>query len=157
MMNRMWYLETVEYKNGYGNTKEIYLDERNTEAWDGNKQTWDGKVALIYPSYYMYASSACYNDDTIKASDINGSYTSNTDYSSNKCMSTNWLLDTNSSYWTLSPSTKNKSSTMFVSNGAYVSNFLVYTYEWLRPSVYLNTKVNYVSGDGTKNNPFVIN
>ena len=58
-----WYLGNAIYNNGYGNTKEIYAQERSTSVWSGNKQTWDGKVGLIYPSDYMYASCACYNDD----------------------------------------------------------------------------------------------
>ena len=156
--NTKWYLGNVVYNSGYGTTKEIYTQERSTSVWSGNKQTWDGKVALIYPSDYMYASSACYNDDTKKGLDSSGSSPYDTDYRSETCKSTNWLLDTIILFWAVSPSSYSSDFALFVNNSGLVSSsYTTTSYGGLRQSVYLNANVNYVSGDGTKNNPFVIN
>ena len=149
-----WYLGNVVYDNDYGNTKEIYAQERSTNVHSGNKQTWDGKVALIYPSDYMYASSACYNDDTMKG--YNSSDLSK-DYRSETCKSTNWLLDTNNWFWTVSPGSSYPSYVLIVYDSGYLSTGVTtYSDGGLRQSVYLNTNVNYISGDGTSDNPFVI-
>ena len=154
-----WYLGNAIYteKEGLGNTKEIYVQERSTSVYNGNKQTWDGKVALIYPSDYMYASSACYNDDTKKGYDRSGSSPYDTDYRSETCKSTNWLLDTNKWFWTVSPSSRYSDHVMTVDYSGSVDYYSTdNSYGGLRQSVYLDTNVNYVSGDGTSDNPFVI-
>ena len=148
-----WYLGNVVYSSGFGNTKEVYTQERSTSVHNGNKQTWDGKVALIYPSDYMYASSACYNDDTMKGS----SHDLSKEYRSETCKSTNWLLDTNNWFWAVSPSSNNSDYAVPVLDDGgvgYGSTFI--SVGGLRQSVYLDTNVNYVSGDGTSDNPFVI-
>ena len=152
-----WYLGNVVWNKGYGTTKEIYTQERNTSVHSGNKQTWDGKVALIYPSDYMYASSTCYNDDTKKGNDSSGSSPYDTDYRSETCKSTNWLLDTNNWFWAVSPSSYHSAIAMYVNYSGNVFSLSTNNSVGLRQSVYLNTKVNYVSGDGTSGNPFVIN
>ena len=147
-----WYLGNTNYS---GNTKEIYSQERSTSVYSGNKQTWDGKVALIYSSDYMYASSACYNDDTKKGWDNNGSSPYNTDYRSNTCKNTNWLF-TGSWYLAVSPSSDCSHCAIGVFYpGAVGQNPTNYSGD-LRQSVYLSSSVNYVSGDGTSDNPFVI-
>ena len=152
-----WYLGNVLNNDGYGTTKEMYTQERSTSVWSGNKQTWDGNVALIYPSDYMYASSACYNDDTKKVYDSSGSSPWDTDYRSITCKSTNWLLDTSNWFWTVSPSSYRSGYAMFVSGSGGVShNFTYNSSGGLRTSVYLSANVNYISGDGTIDNPFVI-
>ena len=155
--NTKWYLGNVVWNSGYGTAKEIYTQERSTSVYSGNKQTWDGKVALIYPSDYMYASSACYNDDTKKGYHSSGSLPFNTDYRSETCKSTNWLLDTNKLFWTVSPCSISSSNAMRVNGDGYVdAGNPTFSSGGLRQSVYLDTNVNYVSGDGTSNNPFVI-
>ena len=143
-----WYLGTVVKTRfiDFGNTKEVYTQERSTLVWDGNSQTWDGKVALMYPSDYMYASSGCYNTST-----------GGSGYNSSTCTGTNWLLDTSNWCWTVSPINDVTSGVTMV----YYSGILAYRSAdddsgGLRQSVYLDTNVNYVSGDGTSNNPFVI-
>ena len=154
-----WYLGNVVRTNniGYGTTKEIYTQERSTSVWSGNKQTWDGKVALIYPSDYMYASSACYNDDTKKGYDSSGSSPWDTDYRSETCKSTNWLLDTNNWFWTVSPSSYHSGYAMFVSGSGGVShNFTYNNSGGLRTSVYLDSSVKYIGGDGTAEKAFEI-
>ena len=154
--NTKWYLGNIVLKRDYGTTKEIYQQERSTSVHSGNKQTWDGKVALIYLSDYMYASSACYNDDTKKGYDPNGSSPYDTDYRSETCKSTNWLF-TNNWFWAVSPS----------SSGSLVA---VYVYFFgrvgmgntnnssggLRQSLYLDSSVSYKSGSGTIEDPFTI-
>ena len=153
-----WYLGNVGWKwnDGYGTTKEIYTQERSTNVHRGNKQTWDGKVALIYPSDYMYASSTCYNDNTKKGWDDSSSSPYDTDYRSETCKSTNWLF-TNNWFWTVSPSSSSSSSVVGVGGSGSVDRGDVHgSYGGWCQSVYLDTNVNYISGDGTIDNPFVI-
>ena len=152
-----WYLGNIVMPSDEecGNTKELYTQERGTSVYSGNSQTWDGKVALIYPSDYMYASSACYNDDTMKGR----SSDSSKDYRNDTCKSANWLFDVNSWLWTVSPTSFYRSygALEFTGFGFATSTF-VNDHEAIdfRTSVYLDTNVNYVSGDGTIDNPFVI-
>ena len=156
-----WYLGNVVWTNyvGYGTTKEIYTQERSTSVWGGNKQTWDGKVALIYPSDYMYASSACYNDDTKKGFDYNGSSPFNTDYRSETCKSTNWLLDTSnySYFWAVSPSSRSSNYAVNVYGAGDVHDIDTDNSSGgLRQSVYLDSSVKYIGGDGTTEKAFEI-
>ena len=147
-----WYLGNIVRNLEFGTTKGVYAQERSTNVCDGNKQTWDGNVALIYPSDYMYASSACYNDDSMNGFSFSSGYTSDT------CKSTNWLLATIDFYWTLSPGSDcSKNYVVYLlSVGDLYEDYAASNVRFLRPSVYLDTSVSYVSGDGTSDNPFVI-
>ena len=152
--NTKWYLGNVVYNYGYGTTKEIYTQERSTSVHSGNKQTWDGKVALIYPSDYMYVSSVCYNDDTMKGYNTSAL---GKDYRSETCKSTNWLFDRNNWFWAVSPSSSGLRYAMYVSDSGYVSYSTAPNSDGgLRQSVYLDSSVKYIGGDGTAENPFVI-
>ena len=154
--NTKWYLGNVVWNSGYGTTKEIYTQERSTSVHSGNKQTWNGKVALIYPSDYMYASSACYNDDTKKGYDSSDSSPYDKDYRSETCKSTNWLF-TNNSFLAVSPSSHYSIRAMFVHNDGYVNNISTYdSSAGLRQSIYLDSSVKYIGGDGTAEKAFEI-
>mgnify|MGYP004658764687 FL=1 len=158
-----WYLGNVVWTDrvGYGTTKEIYTQERSTSVYSGNSQTWNGKVALIYPSDYMYASSACYNDSAKIAFDYNScewNAKCDTDYRSETCKNTNWLLDTNNFFWTMSSSSASLTEAMFVSEAGDVTmGAVTFITAGLRPSLYLSSDVTYISGLGTLSDPFVIN
>ena len=101
----------------------------------------------------MYASSACYNDNTMKANNVSDS---SKDYRNEKCINTNWLF-IGAWYWVVSLNSNHPGNAMFVNVYGNVDYTSSINYGSVRQSVYLNTKVNYVSGDGTKSNPFVIN
>ncbi len=149
-----WYLGNAQYGV---NTQKVYSSERSTSVQSGNKQTWDGKVALIYPSDYMYASSACYNDDTKKGWDTNGISPFNTDYRSETCKSTGWLLDTNQWYWAISPNNFSSDFAMVILSEGYMRSYSSYRNSGgIRPSLYLNASVNYISGSGSNSDPFII-
>ena len=141
-----WYLGNVTYGSSSKDCQGTYQEERSTNVYSGNKQTWDGKVALIYPSDYMYASSSCYNNGTIGFN-----------YDDSICKSTNWLLDTNNWFWAVSPSSSSSDGARYVNNSGKVNTGdTSFSSGGVRQSVYLDTSVKYMSGDGSSNNPFVI-
>ena len=70
----------------------------------------------------------------------------------------NSYLNTNSYFWTLNTSSDNKA--YYIHNGGGInndlgSNEILYSYG-VRPVIYLNANVNYLSGNGTKENPYII-
>ncbi len=138
-----WYLG-----NGDNNksAKDLYVQERSTSVHNGNSQIWDGKVALMYPSDYLYASSTCYNSGVLG----NG-------YSDSTCTSTNWLFS-GLRYWSVTPVSVDKLGALYVNNVGNLINGLVIksSTAGLCPSIYLSPNIKYVSGDGTSGNPFVI-
>ncbi len=138
-----WYLGNLEWSgSNYGNTQQVYAQERSKNVHSGNKQTWDGKVGLIYASDYMYASETCYNNGTLG-------------YNYNISACTNWLRD--SSYWTISPRSDSESIVVDVHGTGGLYSFTAnYSLIDVRPCVYLNPNVGYVSGSGTTSSPFVI-
>ena len=138
-----WYLGNLNWSgSNYGNTQQVYTQERSKDVHSGNKQTWDGKVGLIYASDYMYASETCYNNGTLG-------------YNYNVSACTNWLRD--SSYWTISPRSDSASIVVDVhGTGGLYSFASNYSLIDVRPCVYLNTNVSYVEGNGSKSSPFII-
>ena len=108
--------------------------------------TWDGKIALMYPSDYGYASTdtACRNN---MYSSTNSVY---------NCKTENWLF--NSAYqWTLSPYSQYTSHVFSVrSDGSvYSSSLTSYNYG-VRPALFLKSDVVIVGGKGTENDPFIL-
>ena len=141
-----WFLGNAPAGTTYGNARVTFTQERSTNTWSGNSQTWNGKVGLIYPSDYMYASSGCYNDST-----VNGN-----NYGLDKCTTTNWLIYS-TIYWTISPHTYTAATarTVVYTGAANASFVNEYSYD-IRPSIYLDPNVNYITGTGTINDPFII-
>ena len=73
-----------------------------------------------------------------------------------KCINTNWLF-IGAWYWVVSLNSNHPGNAMFVNIYGNVDYTSSINYGNVRQSLYLNANVNYVSGDGTKSNPFVIN
>ena len=141
-----WFLGNAPASTTYGNTRATFTQERSTNTWSGNSQTWDGKIGLIYPSDYMYASSGCYNDSTVTGNN----------YGLDKCTTTNWLIYS-TIYWTISPHTYTAATarTVVYTGAANASFVNEYSYD-IRPSIYLDPNVSYITGTGTINDPFII-
>ena len=94
--------------------------------------TWDGKIALIYPSDYGYASTneACRSGL--------GSFT---------CKNENWLF--NSKYqWTLSPYSGNANIVFSVFSGGSVSSGSASNTDGVRPVLFLKSDVVIAGGTG---------
>ncbi len=172
---------SVYYINSL-NEETIYLSNTNAnniynlERKDKFDDTWIGYVGLMYPSDYLFASSG----SKIKSRDecLTNSYVDS------ECYNNNWLYKNNSNIgasWTISsiysydynsplrtnmnvvtaPNNTEENSMLSnvnVSQGYYNCNddndsckkFIA------QPVVYLKPDVKIISGDGSKNDPFII-
>ena len=122
---------------------DSYNDERGTviksNPADGitRKTSWDGKIALMYPSDYGYASSS-----TTCRSNMNSSTNSVPN-----CKENNWLFD-GTHQWTLSPRYYKDSYAFYAhSNGFITDNCAYYNYG-VRPTLYLKSDVAITGGNG---------
>ncbi len=151
-------IATVTWKLGGSSTNRdvtpsmFYERERGTTVYSGRPTTWNGKVALMYPSDYGYATSggSTTNRDACLAKELY-----NWDSSSfSDCKNNDWLYD--STQWTLTPGSSFSSIVFNVNGAGYVdSNGASYSYG-VRPSVYLTSNVKISGGDGTSNSPYTL-
>lgn len=93
----------------------------------------------------MYASNVCYD----------GADSGN--YKDDECVSTNWLMN-NTVYWLLSPESIDQHAVLIAqSEGTlYINGVDSASDVNIRPTVYLNADVKFVSGNGKSTNPFII-
>ena len=139
------------YNTPSASALNMYNAERGTlhviNPSDGitRTNTWDGKIALIYPSDYGYASTneACRDSMNSKTNNVFN------------CKNENWLF--NSTYqWTLSPLSGHAIIVFYVSPGGHVSNnFANYTYG-VRPVLFLKSDVVITGGTGDEKDPYTI-
>ena len=129
-----------------------YNEERETKhitnPTDGIQRvsTWDGKIALLYPSDYGFAST----DENCR-SKLNSSDNNNDFY----CKNNNWLFN-NTYYWTLSPCYYNSTTTFLVFIDGRVHNFSVANAYNIRPVLFLKSSVTISGGNGALDNPYTI-
>ncbi len=142
-----WYTAASEYDVL---TQESYNQERKgttTQFTDigitvTRTPSWIGKVGLMYPSDYGYASSGCREKEQILYN-----------YNNETCTSTNWLYNNNFK-WILTPTTRTDSSVRVVYSEGNVYSFGASHAYGIHPATYLSTSVKITSGTGTKDNMY---
>ena len=148
-----WYLGgTANYtSSSNGLASHFYKYERGTTVYSGRSTNWTGKVGLIYPSDYGYATSG--NSSTTRATCL-AKELYNWDGAS-ACYQNDWLFK--SSYmWSLSPNSSSSGSVFDVNSSGYVrSNNAAYTFGvW--PVVYLKSTIKVTTGTGSSDSPFIL-
>ena len=144
-------IANVRWNLGGINTSKVssnifYTSERGNNHASGSSDGvtrnnyWDGRVGLVYPSDYGYASidAGCRNN-------INSS----------NCKNNNWLFK-GSFYWFLSPSLVDPAYSYRVLFDGTVDNAYVSSSQSIYPTVYLKSNVEITGGVGTNTNPFTI-
>ncbi len=116
---------------------------------DGITRTtsWTGKIGLMYPSDYSYAT------DFTKCSQTLSNYNNST------CYTNDWLFNSAYVQWLLTPCTSIVNAAWYVHSDGYVrtnartdsANTIV-----VRPVLYLNSVLVIESGSGTESNPYRI-
>ena len=153
-------IETVTWKLGGSSTNDggtasmFYERERGTTVYSGRPTTWQGKVALMYPSDYGYATSggSTTNRKACLAEDLSNWYSS----SYSDCKNNDWLFNSSTAQWTLTPQSSGSTGVFGVFNTGYVLNYRAGISLGVRPSVYLTSNVSISGGDGTMNNPYTL-
>ena len=151
----VWNLGGFNDYEGYSD--DFYIAERG-EAKCGNctyeKAEWVGKIALMYSSDAGYGSNFKYCNTTLF------------NYYNDTCKLQNWITtqtNGNLSEWLLNPYTVSYNYFPF-----FINNGLINNDYWndnsntqdgfgVRPTFYLTSKVNLVSGTGTGTDPYIVN
>ena len=144
--NAKWNLGGSSTHQGlYAN--DYYTFERGTTVYSGRSTEWIGKIALMYPSDYMYAGdlSKCSKDGY------------NWDTDQTNCLNTSWLRNTSATQWTLTPRSSNSSGVFYVDKpGSVRYNYSVANSIASRPVLYLASTVEITGGEGTSENPYTL-
>jgi len=131
--------DSVSVLNMY-NAERRTLHISNPSDGITRTNTWDGKIALMYPSDYGYAST-----DTTCRSEL----------SSSNCKNGNWLFNS-AMQWTLSPGSNYAYSVFLVDSGWSVGGFRTYGNHGVRPALFLKSDVVIAGGTGTESAPYTI-
>ena len=154
-----------------GSPAAFYNKERNINStgavYSGRPTYWYGRVGLMYPSDYGYATNggSTYNRTTCLGYQISGW---NSGSYKTDCAGNSWLwykgiegshtVSSGTYQWTLSPYSSGAYSVFLVYNNGYVgSNGAINTSYAVRPVLYLSADTIYGgSGTGTYNSPYTI-
>ena len=150
--NAKWYTAAPNYNI---TTSESYIEERGIKVGTADEGisitkliNWTGKVGIMYPSDYGYASSGCRNGEQILY-----------EYDNSVCKSTNWLYKS-TYYWTLSPYPGNKYYVRDIrgpggngSDGSVDYSYAFYNRN-IHPVIYLKSNIKIKSGTGRSSDPY---
>ena len=137
-----------------GLASHFYGNERGTTVYSGRPTTWTGKIGLMYPSDYGYATSggtikdraAClakelYNWDSSAFSD---------------CKGNDYLFNANYTQWTLVPNSAYASGVFRVRTGGYVHDDNARNTYAVRPALFLKSNIQVDKGTGAKSDPYTL-
>ena len=145
-----WYTEERGTRNGKICSSGDYCNddlERTT--------TWTGKVGLMYPSDYGYATSG--GDTMDRTTCLNTNLSSWSSSSASDCKNNDWLFNS-FHQWTLTPHAVSSGANyaFYVSSSGSINGYSAYGGHGTRPVVYLSHSVGVQSGDGSMGNPFIL-
>ena len=144
-----------------GIAKEVYTQERGTTVcdssitsnshsnncniWNGNQASWNGKIALLYPSDYGYASNT-----SNWSKDLSSAY-------SNGLSLNNWMFNNEmAGTWFLSPASLNSTGVSGVDPDGYLyrGDAGIVDGLALRPVLSLGSQAMIITGSGSINDPY---
>ena len=139
-----------------GLASHFYGYERETTVYSGRPTYWIGKIGLMYPSDYGYATSG--GTTTDRASCL-AKEMYNWDASSySDCKNNDYLYNSSLYQWTITPLSSGSFHVFLVNmtgfvyyDSAHGSNYSA------SPVLYLASTVEITGGDGTSGNPFTLN
>ena len=152
--------EAVYYLGGNSTTDGLYADdfynyERGTKVYkcysdDGTNDgacpravTWTGKIGIMYPSDYLYATdlSLCIQDGF--------------NYDDSTCKNNNWLNI--GEEWTIMPYSLRYDYVFLIDNYGNISTYVFAGHSNdSRPVVYLKSSITITEGTGTSSDPYTL-
>lgn len=135
------------------NTGQQFYDfERSDNVEDGHAKEWTGEIGLLYSSDYGFATSGGNQFDRTKCLSTPLRKWGETD-----CSDHNWISSlTYGCVWTLTPRTDH-STQVYIVMPEELGYEDIYSYPCrVLPTLYLNSNIEFVSGSGTLDDPYVL-
>ena len=122
--------------------------------YSGHSTSWIGKVGLMYPSDYGYATSggSSTNRNSCLAKELYNWDSSG--YSD--CKNNDWMYNSNIWQWTMSPRADYSYDVFLVSSTGSVNTSFATSTNAGRPVVYLKSTIKVISGSGTTSSPYIL-
>ncbi len=154
----LWYLGgTSSYTSASnGLASHWYTYERGTTVYNSSTSprdtSWVGKVGLMYPSDYGYATSggtttdrnSCLNKELYNWDSVND------------CYNNDWIFNSAYLQWTITPRASYSYFVFRLGNTGYLNNIDTGNANDVRPVVFLKSNIKIVDGDGTSSNPYIL-
>ena len=130
----------------------FYTAERGTTVYSGRPTTWTGKIGLMYPSDYGYATAG---GSTTNRATCLSTVLYNWDGSGvADCKNNDYLFKSSYVQWTLAP----RSGDAYYVFGVYSRGNVNYgnagNTRGVRPALYLKSSISVGSGNGTSTSPY---
>ena len=157
--------EVVWNLGGSSNKNDVtpsmfYERERGTTVYSGRPTTWTGKVGLMYPSDYGYATSGGTTKDREACLAKELLNWNSPDFSD--CYGNDYLLDTNRWQCTLAPVSAEADGTAAAGDvfrvgaaGNVAGDYACSSY-LVRPALFLKSNIQVDKGTGAKSNPYTL-
>ena len=152
----LWYLGgTSSYQSASdGLTSHFYTYERGTNVYSGRDPSWVGKVGLMYPSDYGYATSG--GSTTDRNSCLNKELYNWDSSEFGDCKNNNWLYENSYYQWTISHSVPESYGVFYLNiYGSFLSDGAGFSYG-IRPVTFLKSDIKITDGDGSSSNPYIL-
>ncbi len=139
-----------------GLASHFYGYERGTTVYTGRPTTWTGKIGLMYPSDYVYATSGGTTKDRAACLAKELSEWGFSDFSD--CKRNDYLYNYNSSnvQWTLTPRSADALSVFTVYGDGGVDGYRARYADAVRPALFLKSSIQVDKGTGEKSNPYTL-
>ena len=135
-----------------GLASHFYGNERGTTVYTGHAATWTGKIGLMYPSDYGYATSGGTTKDRAACLAKELFNWTSSDFSD--CKGNDYLLDANNWQWTLAPNSASAYGVFRVGGGGVVRNLYARYADAVRPVLFLKSNIQVDKGTGAKSDPY---
>ena len=143
------------------NAANFYAAERSSTVYSGHATTWTGKIGLMYPSDYLYATSG--SSSVSRTTCLSTSaYSSNSNWYASgggPCAQNDYLFDSNYYQWTISPYSGRSYGVFDVTYYGNVGNYTASdtnSYDGVRPAVFLKSSISISGGSGTETDPYTL-
>ena len=149
----LWYLGGSSTDSDVTSTM-FYERERGTTVYSGRDTSWIGKVGLMYPSDYGYATSG--GSTTNRNACLNKGLYNWGSSSYSDCKNNDWLYNSSINQWTIMPHASNSLSVFVVFSTGYLSNYYVSRSLGAHPVVHLKSNIKITEGNGSKETPYIL-
>ena len=135
-----------------GLASHFYGYERGSTVYSGHATTWTGKIGLMYPSDYGYATSGGSTADRAtclakEMSNWSGSGVSD-------CKNNDYLYKSGYYQWTIVPYSSRPSDVFRVNTLGCVNDPSAYVAYSVRPAVFLKSNISITGGKGSSITPY---